>query len=84
MTPTHSAIRASYATAYTKGRHAAKEHVPATENPFRPGSSEFHAWNDGHYDEQSARTVAIQRHSTLIWGDPDGQVRSNVTSGDMR
>jgi hypothetical protein len=67
MTTTHPLIRPNYATGYGKGRHAAKEHVPVTDNPFRPGSSEFHGWSDGYYDEQSARSVAIQRHSTLIW-----------------
>jgi hypothetical protein len=83
MTPTPSLFRAHYATGYAKGRQAAKEHIPVTDNPFPSGSSEFHGWNDGHYDEQSARTVAIQRHSTLIWGDREGQVCSNVSSGDV-
>ena len=56
-----------YAKAYAAGRHAAKEHVPASENPHHPRSAAFHAWNDGHYDEQSARSVAIERHSAAIW-----------------
>jgi hypothetical protein len=61
----------SYAIGYAKGRDAAKEHVPATLNPFPPGTSEFHGWNDGHFDEHSARNLAIQRHSTLIWSSND-------------
>jgi hypothetical protein len=66
MTSTHPTVQSDYAFGYAAGRRAAKEHAPAVENPFRPGSSAFHGWNDGHYDEQSARSVAIERHSTLI------------------
>jgi len=71
MTTTHPRVESDYASGYAKGRRAAKEHLPATENPFRPGSSAFHGWNDGHYDEQSARSVAIERHSTFIWTHTD-------------
>jgi hypothetical protein len=56
-----------YATAYAQGRHAAQEHVPASENPHHPRSLAFQAWNDGHYDGQSARNIEIERHSTLVW-----------------
>ena len=31
----------------------------------------FHGWNDGHYDEQSARHRAIERHSALVWSQTD-------------
>ncbi len=58
---------ASYASGYAKGRHAANEHIPTTDNPFRAGSDAFHGWNDGHYDERSARRVAVERHSALLW-----------------
>ncbi len=60
-------VEARYASGYAKGRHAAKEHVPATDNPFHPGSPAFHGWNDGHYDERSSRRVIIERHSALLW-----------------
>jgi len=63
MTTTHPPVRADYASGYAKGRRAAQVHVPATENPYRPGSPAFGGWNDGYYDEQSARRVAIERHS---------------------
>ena len=67
MNTAHSPIGASYASGYAKGRHAANEHVEATDNPFRPGSPAFHGWNDGHFDERSARRRAIERHSALLW-----------------
>ena len=66
MTTTHF-VKSDYASGYARGRHAAKEHFPTADNPFRPGCSAFHGWNDGHYDEQSARRRAIGRHSALIW-----------------
>lgn len=69
MNTAHSPIGASYASGYAKGRHAAKEHIPTADNPFRPGSQEFHGWNDGHYDERSARRSAIERNSALIWSE---------------
>lgn len=69
MNAPRPAASAAYATAYAKGRHAAKEHVPAMENPFRPGTWAYHGWNDGHYDERSARTLAIARHSAELWSD---------------
>ena len=71
MTTTPTPVASDYAVAYAKGRHAAQERVPANENPNRPGSSAFHGWNDGHYDEQSARVLAIERHSALIWSHGD-------------
>ncbi len=67
MKTTHSRVGSDYASGYAKGRHAAKTHVPVTENPFSPSGVAFLAWNDGHYDEQSARSVAIERHSALLW-----------------
>lgn len=67
MKPTYPPVGPSYAIGYAKGRHAAKEHVSASHNPFTAGSSAFHGWNDGHFDEQSARSMAIQRHSALVW-----------------
>jgi hypothetical protein len=73
MTPTHPPA-GPYAIGYAKGRHAAKEHVPALPNPFPAGSSAFHGWNDGHFDEQSARRIAIQRHSALVWSSEAGGV----------
>ena len=63
MTNTRTLGGTEYATGYAKGRHAAQERVPASENPYRRGSSGFDGWNDGHYDEQSARFLAIERHS---------------------
>ena len=62
-TPSHAT--ATYASGYAQGRHAAKEHVPAADNPFRAGSPAFHGWNDGHYDERSARRNEIERHNAL-------------------
>jgi hypothetical protein len=71
MTTTHRTVGASYAIGYAKGRHAAKEHIPARLNPFPENSSAFHGWSDGHFDEQSARHLAIQRHSAFVWSDND-------------
>ena len=71
MTTTHPRVGSDYASGYARGRRAAKEHMPATDNPFRPGCSAFHGWNDGHYDEQSARILAIERHSAHIWSRSD-------------
>jgi hypothetical protein len=64
-------IASDYARAYAQGRHAAKERVPAKQNPHHPGTRAFRAWNDGHYDEQSARHIAIERHSAMLWSDGD-------------
>lgn len=69
MNTAHSPAGSTYASGYAKGRHAAKEHVPGTENPFRSGSAAFHGWNDGHYDERSARRVTIDRYSALLWSN---------------
>ena len=62
-----SSPKATYARGYAKGRHDAKENIPLAENPFRAGSSAYHGWNDGHYDERSARNLAIVRHSEELW-----------------
>jgi hypothetical protein len=67
MTPTHPPVGPSYTIGYARGRHAAKERIPATKNPFAPRTSAFQGWNDGHFDEESARNIAIQRHSALVW-----------------
>ncbi len=67
MTTTHSRVGSDYASGYAKGRLAAKSHLPMKVNPFSRNSSAFAAWNDGYYDEQSARSVAIERHSALLW-----------------
>ncbi len=67
MNTANLTVGASYTSGYAKGRHAASEHVELSENPFRAGSSAFHGWNDGHYDERSARRVAIDRHSAELW-----------------
>jgi hypothetical protein len=69
MTTTHHPVGPSYVIGYAKGRHAAKEHVPATQNPFLASTAAFRGWNDGHFDEQSARNLAIQRHSAYVWAD---------------
>jgi hypothetical protein len=71
MTTTDPRVESDYASGYASGRHAAKEHMPVTDNPFHPGSSAFHGWNDGHYDERSARILAIERHSALLWTRSD-------------
>jgi hypothetical protein len=69
MTHTHTPVNAAYAIAYGKGREAAKMLRPSTGNPYKPDSVGFHGWNDGYYDEQSARTLAIDRHSASIWSN---------------
>ncbi len=60
---------ATYVSGYAKGRHAAKEHLPSVDNPFHAGSPAFHGWNDGHYDERSARRAEIERHNALLWSN---------------
>jgi hypothetical protein len=65
MNTAHLTVGASYTSGYGKGRQAAKGHVPETDNPFRRGSPAFHGWNDGHYDERSARRLAVDRHNAL-------------------
>ena len=67
MNTAHLPVGARYASGYAKGRRAAKDHVAATRNPFRSGSPAYHGWNDGHYDERSARRVAIDHHTALLW-----------------
>lgn len=62
-----SLVGPGYAAGYARGRHAAREHISVDENPFRRGTDAYHGWNDGHYDERSARRVALDRHSTLLW-----------------
>ena len=71
MTNTRTQTGSDYATGYAKGRHAADERVPVTENPYRRGTRAFEGWNDGHYDEQSARFMAIERHSAFLWSRND-------------
>lgn len=60
-----------YASGYAQGRHAAKEHVDARRNPYPSGGDAFHGWNDGHYDERSARRLAVERHRALPWSPGD-------------
>jgi hypothetical protein len=67
MTTTHPHVGSDYASGYARGRHAAKEHISITENPFRPQSAGFRGWSDGYYDEQSARSIAFERQSAQIW-----------------
>ena len=67
MNTAYPPVGISYASGYAKGRHAAKEHIPATENPYRHDTSAYQGWSDGHYDEQSARCVAVERHRALLW-----------------
>jgi hypothetical protein len=67
MNTAYPPVVAPYALGYAKGRHAAKENVPDTANPFQPGTTAYHGWADGHYDEHSARRVAIARHSSDLW-----------------
>ncbi|HUR58184.1 MAG TPA: hypothetical protein VM029_10775 [Opitutaceae bacterium] len=62
-------VGTSYASGYAKGRHASKEHIPVTDNPFRRGTTAHRGWLDGHYDEQSARCMAVARHSAALWSD---------------
>ena len=67
MNATHPPVGANYASGYAKGRHAAKEHVAVSTNPFRAGTSAYQGWTDGYYDEQSARSLAIAQHSAELW-----------------
>jgi hypothetical protein len=67
MNTVPSPATATYASGYNNGRHAAKEHVAAADNPFHAGSPAFHGWNDGHYDERSARRAEIERHNAAMW-----------------
>ena len=68
MNTAYPPVGISYASGYAKGRHAAKEHISATDNPFRRGTAAYQGWSDGHYDEESARFLAIARHSAELWG----------------
>ena len=72
MNTAYSVTGSNYAFGYATGRHAAQEHLPITENPFRRGTPAFHGWNDAHYDERSARRLAHDRHSALLWSS-DGR-----------
>jgi hypothetical protein len=67
MNTAHPPVGIAYASGYARGRHAAKEHIPVAENPYGRGTSAYQGWNDGHYDEQSARYVAVERHRALLW-----------------
>ncbi len=66
MNTSPSPNAATYASGYAKGRHAAKEHIATEDNPFRAGSPAFHGWNDGHYDERSARRTEIERYNASV------------------
>lgn len=69
MNTAYPPVETSYASGYAKGRHAAKEHVSPRENPFPSGSSAYQGWCDGYYDEDSARRLAIARHSAELWSN---------------
>jgi hypothetical protein len=71
MNTTPSATAATYASGYARGRHAAKEHIAAADNPFHAGTPAFHGWNDGHYDERSARRTEIERHNNALLSSND-------------
>jgi hypothetical protein len=66
MKTTPTPVVPTYASGYAAGRHAAKEQVAANDNPFPTGSPPFHGWNDGHYDERSARRTEIERHNAAV------------------
>jgi hypothetical protein len=57
----------SYASGYAQGRRAAKDRAPIMANPYDRGTTAYQGWADGHYDEESARFVAIARHSVELW-----------------
>lgn len=67
MTSTLTSTGTSYAKGYAKGRRAALDYAAPTQNPYRPGSSSYHGWNDGHYDARSARRLEVERHSAQLW-----------------
>jgi hypothetical protein len=67
MTTMTTPIASDYAKAYARGRRAAEDHVPLNENPYRAGTAAYRAWSDGHYDACSARHLAVERHSALLW-----------------
>ena len=60
-------VAAPYASGYAKGRQAAKGQVPGADNPLLADTSAYHGWNDGHYDERSARRAEIERYNTRVW-----------------
>ena len=62
MTTTCQTVGPAYASGYVRGRHAAKEHFHVKHNPFRPGTSAYQGWSDGHFDE---------RHSAHLWSNDD-------------
>lgn len=62
-----SASHTDYATGYAEGRHAAKEHVAAYANPYQRNTPAYRGWIDGHYDEQSARSIQVARTSAAVW-----------------
>jgi hypothetical protein len=67
MNTAHPPVGVAYGLGYTRGRYAAKVHIPAAQNPFQPGTSAYHGWNDGYYDEESARRIAIEGHAMAVW-----------------
>lgn len=71
MSTLASATITDYATGYAEGRHAAKEHIGGFANPYQRNSAAYRGWNDGHYDEQSARSLQIQRNSAAVWAHED-------------
>jgi len=71
MNSTATATASDYATGYAEGRHAAKEHLAGFANPYTRHSAAYRGWSDGHYDEQSARRIQIQRTSAAVWAHED-------------
>lgn len=67
MNTAYPPVGSAYASGYARGRHAAKEHISVRNNPFKSGTAAYQGWNDGHYDEQSARSLAVERHSAVLW-----------------
>jgi len=58
-----TATHTHYATGYAEGRHAARDHIAGFANPYQRNSPAYQGWSDGHYDERSARSLQIHRHS---------------------
>lgn len=60
-----------YAAGYAAGRRAAGDKIPAYANPYRRNTDAYRGWDDGHYDEKSARAVQHQRNSAAVWERKD-------------
>jgi hypothetical protein len=71
MNALNTATLPTYATGYAEGRHAAKEHIAGYANPHPRNTPAYQGWTDGHYDEQSARRIHVQRTSAAVWAHED-------------